>query len=133
MGARPSRYLLTNILWGFLLGTPFVIALAFVVSRLTSLLVFTYNYPQHDPFFWDSHFHRNLRLPGEILYRGTGWLLLKLLLAGLGIGTIAYHQGMRPKHSPVDVNRGITSTIIWATLFVLLVHFAFAFLEFEAY
>jgi ABC-type multidrug transport system ATPase subunit/ABC-type transporter Mla maintaining outer membrane lipid asymmetry permease subunit MlaE len=131
MGARPERYLLTNVLYGFLLGTPFVIALSFVASRLTSLLVFTYNYPQYDPFFWDSHFHRNLRLPGELLYRGSGWLLLKVLLAGLGIGTIAYHQGMRPKHSAVDVNRGITSTIIWSTLFVLLVHFAFAFLEFE--
>jgi ABC-type transporter Mla maintaining outer membrane lipid asymmetry permease subunit MlaE len=58
------------------------------------------------------------------------WLAAKVLLCGLGVGAIAYHQGMRPKHSAVDVNRGITSTIIWGTLFVLAVHFAFAFWEF---
>jgi len=31
----------------------------------------------------------------------------------------------------VEVSGGITSTIIWSTLFVLLLHFAFAFFEFE--
>jgi ABC-type transporter Mla maintaining outer membrane lipid asymmetry permease subunit MlaE len=132
MGARPPRYLLTNILIGFFLVTPLIVGLAFLAAKLTSLAVFAYDYPREDPFFWDSHFHRHLRLPGGSLYRGTGWLWAKVLLAGLGVGTIGYHQGMRPKHSPVEVSRGITTTIIWSTLYVLLVHFTFAFLEFEA-
>jgi ABC-type multidrug transport system ATPase subunit/ABC-type transporter Mla maintaining outer membrane lipid asymmetry permease subunit MlaE len=130
MGARPARYLLTGILYGFAIGTPFVIALAFAAARLTSLAAFVHGHPAHGPFFWSSHFHRDLWQPGSILYAGTWWLAAKVLLCGLGVGTIAYHQGMRPKHSAVDVNRGITSTIIWGTLFVLVVHFAFAFWEF---
>jgi ABC-type multidrug transport system ATPase subunit len=130
MGARPSRYLLTNILYAFALGAPFLVALAFTTARMVSLLVFAYDYPQHGPFFWDSHFHRSLRVPGAPLYDGTGWLLAKVVLCGLGIGTVAYHRGMKPKHSGQDVSAGITSTIIWSTLFVLVVHFAFAFLEY---
>ncbi len=130
MGAWPSRYLLTNILYAFALGAPFLVALSFTAARLTSLVVFSYDYPQHGPFFWDSHFHRGLRVPDELLYVGTGWLLGKVVLCGLGVGTIAYHRGMRPMHSGEDVSAGITSTIIWSTLFVLVVHFAFAFVEF---
>jgi ABC-type multidrug transport system ATPase subunit/ABC-type transporter Mla maintaining outer membrane lipid asymmetry permease subunit MlaE len=130
MGARPSRYLLTNILYAFAIGAPFLVALAFTTARMVSLLVFSYDYPQHGPFFWDSHFHRSLRVPGAALYDGTGWLLAKVVLCGLGIGTVAYHRGMKPKHSGQDVSAGITSTIIWSTLFVLVVHFAFAFFEY---
>jgi len=37
---------------------------------------------------------------------------------------------MQPKHSTSDVSRGITSNILWSTLWVLVVHFAFAFYEF---
>ncbi len=131
MGASPARYLLGNILYAFAIGTPLIVAFAFVTAKLTSLLVFLYNHPEQDPFFWDGHFHRHLRLPDALLYRGSGWLALKVLICGLGVGMIAYFRGMRPKHSAVDVNAGITSTIIRSTLFVLLVHFAFAFIEFE--
>ena len=95
------------------------------------MLVFCYNYPQHDPLFWEGHFHRHLRVPGGVLYHGTGWALAKVLVCGYGIGAVAYYQGRKPKHSAAEVSRGITRTIIWATLFVLVVHFVFAFIEFE--
>ncbi|MBI4585951.1 MAG: ABC transporter permease [Planctomycetes bacterium] len=130
LSARPENYLLTNILHAFILATPLLLLLGFWVARLTSLIVFSYNYPRHNPLFWDGHFHRSLRVPGQLLYHGTGWMLCKVLACGLGTGMIAYFQGMKPKLSGVDVSRAITRTIIWATLFVLLVHFAFAFLEF---
>ncbi len=130
LSARPENYLLTNILHAFILATPLLLLLGFWVARLTSLVVFSYNYPRHNPLFWDGHFHRGLRVPGQLLYLGTGWMLCKVLACGLGTGMIAYFQGLKPKLSGVDVSRAITRTIIWATLFVLLVHFAFAFLEF---
>jgi ABC-type multidrug transport system ATPase subunit/ABC-type transporter Mla maintaining outer membrane lipid asymmetry permease subunit MlaE len=130
LGARPRRYLLTNILLAFLIATPLLVGLGFLAARWTSLAVYTFNFPERGPDYWDSHFHHDLRVPGEALYRGTGWLVLKVLTAGLGVGMVAYHVGMRPKTSGVDVSRGITGTIIWGTLFVLLVHFAFAFWEF---
>ena len=130
MGVQPSRYLLTNILYAFLIATPLLIGLGFLVARYTSLAVYIYNYPEKGADYWDSNFHGDLKIPGELLYRGTAWLLAKILIAGLGVGAIAYHVGMRPKSSGVDVSRGITTTIIGATLLVLVVHFLFAFLEF---
>jgi ABC-type transporter Mla maintaining outer membrane lipid asymmetry ATPase subunit MlaF/ABC-type transporter Mla maintaining outer membrane lipid asymmetry permease subunit MlaE len=129
-GAPPRSYLLTNILYAYLLTTPFLLGSGFLVARFTSLVVFSYNYPQHDALFWDGHFHRALVQPGSMFYAGTGWTLVKVLACGLGIGAVSYFQGMRAKSSAVEVSRGITRTIIWGTLFVLLVHFAFAFIEF---
>lgn len=130
-GARPSKYLLTNILFAFLVGTPFVVGVGWLTARFTSLLVFAFNRPEKGPLFWENHFHRDLIVPGELLYHGSWWLLAKILLCGLGVGSIAYHVAIRPKSSGVEVSRGITRTIIWATLYVLAVHFGFAFLEFE--
>jgi ABC-type polar amino acid transport system ATPase subunit/ABC-type transporter Mla maintaining outer membrane lipid asymmetry permease subunit MlaE len=130
LGAPPASYLLTNILHAFLLTTPLLLGFGFLVARFTSLAVFSYNYPEHAPLFWDGHFHRHLREPGSMLYLGTGWTLAKVLACAFGTGAIAYHVGRRAKQSSVEVSQGITLTIIAATLYVLLVHFVFAFVEF---
>lgn len=130
-GAEPARYLATNILWAFLAGTLLLVAIAYAAARLTSLVVFSTTHPQYGPFFWESHFHRELVLPGGLFYRGTGWLAAKLLLCAAGMGVIAYDRGSRPKHSETDVSTGITSTVLWATLHVLVVHLGFALFEFE--
>ena len=131
LGARPESYLLSNILWAFLIGVPFLTVLCFVVARGTSLVVFTAAYPEHGPYFWHQHFHSELSLPGQFFYVGTGWMLLKCVACAVGIALVAYHQGARPKSSSRAVSRGITSAILWATLYVLVIHFVFAFLEFE--
>lgn len=132
-GVRPSRYLATGILYAFLIGTPFLAGISFVAARVTSLLVFTVTHPQSGPFFWESHFYRELLVPGEWAYRGSGWLVAKLLFCAAGTAAIAYERGACSKFSSQDVSEGITSTILWSTLFVLLVHFGFAFFEFEEY
>lgn len=130
LGARPERYLLTNVLFAFLIATPLLVGFGFLTAKWTSLAVYCFNYPLNGPDYWNAHFHHDLRIPGQLLYRGTGWLVVKVLTSGLGVGMVAYNIGIRPKTSGVDVSRGITATIIWATLFILFVHFAFAFLEF---
>jgi ABC-type transporter Mla maintaining outer membrane lipid asymmetry permease subunit MlaE len=131
LGVRPRSYLLTPILYSLLLGTPLLTVVAYATASWTSVVVFSAAHPTEGPNFWDLYFHRKLVTPEAICFRGTGWLLAKTLLCALGIGLIAYHQGVRPKYSPRAVSRGITATILWATLYVLLVHFAFAFFEFE--
>ncbi len=130
-GASPDSYLQTNILYAFLLGVPFLTVMCFFVARLTSLIVFTAAYPDLGPAFWSLHFHREIVMPGDFLYVGTGWMLAKVTCCAAGIGLIAYHIGARPKHSNRAVSDGITSAILWATLHTLIVHFAFAFVEFE--
>lgn len=130
-GALPQGYLLTNILYAFLLGVPFLTVLCFFVAKLTSIIVFSAAYPDLGPPFWELHFHRELIIPGDFFYVGTGWMLAKVTVCAMGIGLIAYHIGAKPKTSSRAVSSGITSAILWATLYVLVIHFVFAFVEFE--
>jgi ABC-type multidrug transport system ATPase subunit/ABC-type transporter Mla maintaining outer membrane lipid asymmetry permease subunit MlaE len=132
-GADPIRYLATNINYAFLLGTLLLVSIGFYTARITSLAVFCSTHPRFGPFFWESHFHQELRLPGVFFYQGTGWLVAKLLVCAAGTAVITYARGSRPKHSSTDVSLGITSTVLWTTLYVLLVHLGFALVEFQKY
>lgn len=131
LNAPSARYIYTGILYAFLIGTPFLVLLAFLAAQLTSVIVFCSTHPQYGPYFWDTHFHRELTIPNAITYRGTYWLLAKVLLCAAGTAMIAYYFGSKPKHSGKDVSSGITATILWSTLIVLAVHCLFAFYEFE--
>ncbi|MFT5301714.1 MAG: ABC-type transporter Mla maintaining outer membrane lipid asymmetry ATPase subunit MlaF [Mariniblastus sp.] len=130
-GTRPQFYLLTPILWSFLIGTPLLSFAAYYVAKFTSLVTFVLADPRRGPDFWHQHFHRGLVEVGQFTYEGFGWLISKLLVCGFGIAMIAYYQGRKPKYSTSDVSRSVTSTILWATLFALTVHFVFALFEYE--
>jgi ABC-type transporter Mla maintaining outer membrane lipid asymmetry ATPase subunit MlaF/ABC-type transporter Mla maintaining outer membrane lipid asymmetry permease subunit MlaE len=130
-GADPNRYLLTAIMWGFLVGTPLLNFVSYAASVFASLLSFVWMHPDRGPDFWDHHFFYNLRQLNSIWFVGAGWLWAKLAISGLGIGAIAYFQGLKPKTSTSDVSRSVTNTILWATLYVLLIHFWFSLVEFE--
>ncbi len=130
LGVQPRFYLLIPIVVAFVIATPFLEWLSFNAAKLISMLTFTANHRSIGPFFWDQHFFRNLRLDDSSLFSGSGWLLLKNVLCGIGTATIGYYRGMAPKQSASDVSHAITSTVLWATLYVLVVHFAIALLEF---
>ena len=130
-GVTPQRYLLTGSLYAFLLGTPILVAVGFWLAKITSMVVFTITHANRGPEFWEWHFHSRLIEPDSSVYVGTAWLLAKVLVCAIGIGMIAYHQGARPKSSTNDVSHSITASILWGTLFVLVVHFFFTFLEFK--
>ncbi len=130
-GAKPRSYLLTPIMLSFLVGTPILTLISFWTAKVVSLLAFVWTHPEHGPNFWDYHFHTQLEMLGQTFYFGTPWLMGKLLCCGLAIGMISYFQGISPKFSTTDVSKGVTRTILWATLLVLTIHFAFAFFEFE--
>jgi ABC-type transporter Mla maintaining outer membrane lipid asymmetry permease subunit MlaE len=130
-GVSPRQYLLTPIMISFLAGVPLLILIAFFTARLTSVVTFTVTHPEHGPDYWYQHFHRSLHVVNQWWYYGSGWLLAKVSCCAIGIALISYHVGIRPKFSSNDVSRSVTSTILWATLFVLIVHFTFAFFEFN--
>ncbi|MBN8600743.1 MAG: ABC transporter permease [Planctomycetes bacterium] len=132
LGVKPSRYLFTSILLAFLVGTPVLTQFAFWIAKLTSLVVFNSTHSQLGPYYWDFHFHRRLIVADQWLYDGFWWVELKSLLCGLMVGWVAYQWGVRPKASSRDVSRAITSTVLWATLAVLIVHFCVAFWEFNS-
>jgi ABC-type transporter Mla maintaining outer membrane lipid asymmetry ATPase subunit MlaF/ABC-type transporter Mla maintaining outer membrane lipid asymmetry permease subunit MlaE len=126
----PSSYLLTGILYAFVIGAPLLVGLSFLMAKYTSLIAFMLVHEQ-GPDYWYLNFHRELIEPGRWLYVGTDWLLAKVLCCAVGVAVIAYFRGARPKYSNRDVSTGITTTILWATLYTLVVHFAFAFVEFD--
>ena len=103
--ASPTRYLLTPILWAMLLSTPLLTAISYASACAASLIVFTWSHPQQGPDYWQLFFHRDLLHSGQIWFTGTHWLLAKLLVSGVGIGLLAYHRGLAPKHSSTDVSR----------------------------
>ncbi len=137
---NPASYLLTGILWAFVIGAPLLVGISFLMAKYTSLVAFLLLGPDDAVYgsiqgagaqYWDLHFHRELIEPGQWLYVGTDWLLAKVLFCAIGVALIAYFRGARPKYSNRDVSTGITTTILWATLYTLVVHFAFAFVEFD--
>jgi len=136
LGVAPRLYLLVPMVLAFMIATPLLEWLAFSAARGISLLTFVANHRDIEPFFWDQHFHRHLKpattqalgvWPG---YSGWGWVLWKNVLCGVGTAVIGYHQGLLPKNSATDVSHSITSTVLWTTLFVLVVHFIVALIEF---
>lgn len=146
LGIRPPAYLLVPILVAFLIATPLLQWLAFESSRWVSGLTFAVTHPEMGQLFWQQHFDR-LNVPQTSAWklngwdlsvldaiwtpsRGWGWVTLKSLLCGFGTAAISYHQGMGPKESARDVSRAITATVLWSTLFVLVVHFCVALMEF---
>ncbi len=130
-GTRPQFYLLTPIMWAFMIGTPLLSYAAYYIAKFTSLVTFVIADPDRGADFWHQHFHRGLDVLGQFQYRGFYWLIAKLLTCGVGIAVISYYQGRKPKYSTTDVSRSVTSTILWATLFALGVHFVFALFEYE--
>jgi ABC-type transporter Mla maintaining outer membrane lipid asymmetry ATPase subunit MlaF/ABC-type transporter Mla maintaining outer membrane lipid asymmetry permease subunit MlaE len=132
MGMNPERSLRTPILYAFLIGTPLLSLLSYLVSSIAAAFAFLLTHPEQGLPFWDAHFHHELLTPDGFLYRGTGWLVAKLLTCGAGIGLIAWRCGVAPKLSGAEISRSVTRTILWSTLFVLFVHFAYSLLEFQA-
>jgi ABC-type transporter Mla maintaining outer membrane lipid asymmetry permease subunit MlaE len=121
---------MTPILIAFVIGTPLLAFISYQAARVTSMVAFASTHPEQGPYFWRIHYEAQLGEPGQLLPLGTWWLVLKTIACGIGVAAIAFHRGMRPKASASDVSDGITSTVLWATLYVLVVHFAVAFLEF---
>ena len=132
IGMDPWRSVRTPILYAFLIGTPLLTFLSYAVASLTSSFAFLSTHATEGIAFWDAHFHRELRLPDGYLYKGTGWLMGKLLMCAVGTAIISWKCGSAPKQSAPDISRGVTRTILWSTLFTLLVHFVFSFFEFKA-
>ncbi len=69
LGVEPRRYLLTGILYAFLVGTPWLLAIGYAAAAVTSLVVFTATHPHRGPWFWQLYFHRELIVPGQLVVR----------------------------------------------------------------
>jgi ABC-type transporter Mla maintaining outer membrane lipid asymmetry ATPase subunit MlaF/ABC-type transporter Mla maintaining outer membrane lipid asymmetry permease subunit MlaE len=130
LGVRPPVYLLTPVVLAFIIATPFLQWIAFGVAQCVSLACFVATHPEVGPYFWEQHFYRNLDEGSGWFFKGAVWVVSKAVLCGIGIATISYYRGVRPKDSASDVSESITATVLWSTMYVLVVHFVVALLEF---
>ena len=133
LGINPYRTLRTPILYAFLIGTPFLTFLSYAAAAITASFAFLMTHSDLGIGFWDGHFHKELILPTGMFYKGTAWLMAKLLTCGAGIAILSWRCGTERKLSGTDISHGVTRTILWATLFVLFVHFAYSLFEFKGF
>ena len=133
LGINPYRTLRTPILYAFLIGTPFLTFLSYATAAITASFAFLMTHSDLGIGFWDAHFHKELILPKGVFYKGTAWLMAKLLTCGAGIAILSWRCGTERKLSGTDISHGVTRTILWATLFVLFVHFAYSLFEFKGF
>ena len=132
IGIDPERSLRTPILYAFLLGTPLLTLLSYAAATLTAAVAFLATHADQGVVFWDAHYHKELRDPAAVFYCGSNWLIAKLLCCAAGIAMVAWNCGSTPKQSGPEISTGVTRTILWSTLLVLLVHLLFSLLEFQA-
>lgn len=130
-GVEPSRYLLTAGLWSLLVAMPFLVWTLWWTAETASLAVFLFTHPDQNFFFWQRAFERGLVNEEFPLHWGWKWVLAKSEACALGIAAIAWFVGAREKLAADDVSRAVTRTVIAASLWTLIVHFAFAFFEFS--
>jgi ABC-type multidrug transport system ATPase subunit/ABC-type transporter Mla maintaining outer membrane lipid asymmetry permease subunit MlaE len=149
---RPSEYWGRNVLAAFVIGSVGLVLVAFVFAAFASLLAFIVVHQTTaaetgeigiSPGIWWLHFTYELigtegkpiaTLPWGVELRipmDFAWLVAKILVCAVGTSVISTTLAMRPKDSSIAVSRSITTTILWSTLFVLLTHMLFAFLEFR--
>ncbi len=131
--ANPTGYWSRNVLWSFLMGGPLLIGVAFLMAAVASMIAFIVVHPDSTPSYWYLYFTWEIRdRAGDSLWpRDFAWLAAKVLICSAGTAVITTSLAMRPKESSVSVSRAITQTILWATLYVLVVHLVFAFFEFR--
>jgi len=130
-GVDPSRYLLTACGWSLLIAMPFLVWTMWWMAELSSMGVFLFTHSDRNAFFWERAFTRGLVNEDFPLHWGWQWVVAKTEACALGISATAWFVGTREKLAADDVSRSVTRTVIGASLWVLFVHFLFAFFEFK--
>jgi ABC-type transporter Mla maintaining outer membrane lipid asymmetry ATPase subunit MlaF/ABC-type transporter Mla maintaining outer membrane lipid asymmetry permease subunit MlaE len=130
LGVPPTLLLGDKIVLAFAVGMPLLAAVAFAASSAACLAVVLVTRPLATWYTWRASYFAGLGAgPLDLPYRGTWWVLAKLVPAGVICGAIAWREGARPKATSEDVNRAITRTIMLGILAVLAVFFLVLVLE----
>jgi ABC-type transporter Mla maintaining outer membrane lipid asymmetry permease subunit MlaE len=130
LGVPPSRYLYGPLVIALALGTPILTLLAFAASWYAALVAFLMAAPEASVAVFRRNFFATLLPPGDWLFRGTGWVLLKGVTTGILIAALSYEIGSRPKESSAAVSRDVGLTLFWASLGALMLHALYSFVEF---
>ncbi|MEM9828625.1 MAG: ABC transporter permease [Planctomycetota bacterium] len=125
LGVSPDRSLAMTIQFAMLVTTPLLMLALYAAATWVGWLTFHERHPDIATHYWSYHYGRAL---GDAT--GWWWVVGKGVISATGITMIAYHQGKQEKSSAAAISQSITRTILYATLFVLVVHFVVALFEF---
>jgi energy-coupling factor transporter ATP-binding protein EcfA2/ABC-type transporter Mla maintaining outer membrane lipid asymmetry permease subunit MlaE len=124
LGMPPWVLLGDKVAVSFMIGMPLHAAICFVTSSIAALIVVLMTRPLVTWYTFTSSYFAGL---GEhwldLPYQGTGWLLAKLIPAGLLCALLAWREGVKKKATSGDVNRAITRAIMQGILCVIIVFF----------
>ncbi|MBB4264454.1 ATP-binding cassette domain-containing protein [Roseospira visakhapatnamensis] len=122
-------------LWGTVTATTTVAALVYAfglfgLASLTSAIVFA-GLLDGEMDRWARHFFSQLVDADRWIPRGTGWVVVKMVLSAGAIAATALVQGLRPKLTGLDINDGISAAVTTALGSVLAIHALVALAEFS--
>jgi ABC-type transporter Mla maintaining outer membrane lipid asymmetry permease subunit MlaE len=120
-------YLIVNVVITMILACLFYNAFNFLLCALSTLYTWKFIHPTESVYIWKTVYYREIM--NGIFPEGIEWVVGKMSLSGLVIGTISSIFGLRQKNSVIDMNHSIAWSIIWATSLVLIIHAVFALME----
>jgi len=123
LGSDPSRHLVTPLFWACLIGLPLLTIPVCIASALTSLICACATRPI-TPFGWQAAFFDELDLSD------VSFGLIKLTGAGILVASAAAYYGLKSKSGAEDLGRDVTSTIVAATLLVIIWHGIWTFIQY---
>lgn len=130
LGAHPGGLLGFSAIFAITLATPVLVLASFAVARAVGLATYGLWDPGASPAWIEVIFHGVLRRGGGLVFAGTWWVVAKSAVCGLVVGAVAVGLSLSPKRHPDEVSHAVTRTVLVATALVLVVHAAFAFIEF---
>ncbi|MCD4656428.1 MAG: ABC transporter permease [Planctomycetes bacterium] len=129
----PKAYWSSNIFGAFIIGCPILLFVAYATSAVSSGFAFLVTHPEDTLGYWWEMYKYDIFETGKLLPIGFWWMFSKSLVCFMVIALVSNIFGMRKKESSISVSGGITQTIWWSTILVLIVHMLFAFFEFSKY
>lgn len=129
-GVDPQHYLYGNVVIALVIAGPLLMFVAYATNCYAALIAFLMSSDTATVAVFQRNFFATVWPITRVLPVGTGWFVIKGATGGLLIAAIAYAIGSRRKWSAVDVSRDVGLTIFWASIAVLLLHSAYAFVEF---
>jgi ABC-type multidrug transport system ATPase subunit/ABC-type transporter Mla maintaining outer membrane lipid asymmetry permease subunit MlaE len=123
MGIRPSRYLLTPLVWAMSLAMPLVTAAGIVFGAGASWIAY-HLVTGASIHAWAAAFFRTVSR-GDLQF-----VAVKSVLSGFLVAVSTYHLASGPKRSGRDVGNSVNSSIVVGLVVVLVVHALLTLLQF---
>jgi ABC-type multidrug transport system ATPase subunit/ABC-type transporter Mla maintaining outer membrane lipid asymmetry permease subunit MlaE len=124
------RYIVLSIVLNNLVALFLLTVVALIANSWASLQTWLFFFPEQPVEFWRENYFRRLVESGPHLWTELGWIVAKIVLAGVVGSAAAILIGLRRKTSVVSINNAIAEAIVVGVSVTLLSHAAIAVMQF---